>query len=330
MSSASGDSGDIEDHQASSSGATPGPEPGAIVDRLVETILAEPRTRHLGDVTIPSPEAIGTLVEMLRRIVFPGFFGERGLRRESLHAHVGSLVEKVSAAGIEQIRGALRYHPDLGDADEDRDERVDPGDCDARAHEMMTAFVAGLPAIRLALVEDVQAAFDGDPAATHLDEIILCYPGVEAVFAHRIAHALREIGVPMLPRLIQERAHRRTGIDIHPGATIGRRFFIDHGAGVVIGETTVIGDDVKIYQGVTLGAKSFPKDERGRLIRDQKRHPTIGDRVTIYAGAVILGGDTFIRDDCVIAGGVFLTKSVSEGTSVRQKSPELIHREQRK
>ena len=305
-------------------------DPGAIVDRLVETILAEPRTRHLGDVTIPSPEAIGALVEMLRQIVFPGFFGERGLRPETLHAHIGSLVEKARAAGAEQIRGALRYHPDAGSVDEACGDRDSPGDCDERAHEMMAAFVARLPAIRAALVEDVQAAYDGDPAATHLDEIILCYPGVEAVFAHRIAHALREIGVPMLPRLIQERAHRRTGIDIHPGAAIGRRFFIDHGAGVVIGETTVIGDDVKIYQGVTLGAKSFPKDERGRLIRDQKRHPTIGDRVTIYAGAVILGGDTFIRDDCVIAGGVFLTKSVSEGTSVRQKSPELIHREQRK
>jgi len=305
---------------------------GVIVDRLVETILAEPRTRHLGDVSLPSPEAIGTLVEMVREIVFPGFFGIRGLRAESLHAHIESLLERVRITAAEQIRGALRYHPDVG-ADGGGCEELDASaaeDCERAAGEMAEAFVGRLPHIRLALVEDVQAAYDGDPAATHVDEIIFCYPGVEAVFAHRVAHALDALGVPMLPRLIQERAHRRTGIDIHPGATVGERFFIDHGAGVVIGETTVIGDDVKIYQGVTLGAKSFPKDERGRLIRDQKRHPTIGDRVTIYAGAVILGGDTFIRDDCVIGGGVFLTKSVAEGTSVRQKSPELIHREQRK
>lgn len=321
------------------SGSTGGNESGgsasghdAIVDCLVETILAEPRTRHLGDVTIPSPEAIGTLVEMVRRIVFPGFFGERGLRRESLHEHIETLVEGVRTSAAEQIRGALRYHPDVSSEAgvcEELDESA-ADDCDRAADEMAEAFVARMPLIRTALVEDVQAAYDGDPAATHVDEVILCYPGVEAIFAHRVAHALDALGAPMLPRLIQERAHRRTGIDIHPGASIGRRFFIDHGAGVVIGETTVIGDDVKIYQGVTLGAKSFPKDERGRLIRDQKRHPTIGNRVTIYAGAVILGGDTFIRDDCVIGGGVFLTKSVAEGTSVRQKSPELVHREQRK
>lgn len=318
-------SGEPEKNTQSGAGA-----PSGVVDQLVETILTEPRTRHLGDVTIPAPEAIGTLVEMVRQIMFPGFFGERGLRPEHMHAHIETLVERVRRALAGQIRGALRYHPDAGSPDEACCESGDDCGCEAEAEAKAAAFIERLPAIRLALVEDVQAAYDGDPAATHVDEIILCYPGVEAVFAHRVAHALHRIGVPMLPRLIQERAHRRTGIDIHPGATIGRRFFIDHGAGVVIGETTVIGDDVKIYQGVTLGAKSFPKDERGRLIRNQKRHPTIGDRVTIYAGAVILGGDTFIRDDCVIAGGVFLTKSVAEGTSVRQKSPELVHREKRK
>lgn len=311
-----------------------GSEQGVIIDRLVAMILAEPRARHLGDARLPSPEAIGSLVEMIREIIFPGFFGERGLRSETIHSHIESLVDRVRVVAAEQIRGALRYHPDVstesGECKEVQLNELVADDCDRAALEMADAFVARLPLIRGALVEDVQAAYDGDPAATHVDEIIFCYPGVEAIFAHRVAHALDALGVPMLPRLIQERAHRRTGIDIHPGATIGRRFFIDHGAGVVIGETTVIGDDVKIYQGVTLGAKSFPKDERGRLIRDQKRHPTIGNRVTIYAGAVILGGDTFIRDDCEIGGGVFLTKSVSEGSSVRQKSPELVHREPRK
>jgi serine O-acetyltransferase len=175
----------------------------------------------------------------------------------------------------------------------------------------------------------VLAAFDGDPAATHTDEVIFSYPGLEAVLDHRFAHELLRLGVPLLPRIISEQAHSRTGIDIHPGAQIGRSFFIDHGAGVVIGETAVIGDHVKIYQGVTLGAKSFDKDERGRLVRGRKRHPTIGDRVTIYAGAVILGGDTIIGDDCVISGGVFLSQSVPPRHVVRQKQPELVMRSNR-
>ncbi|MCB0900452.1 MAG: serine acetyltransferase, partial [Actinobacteria bacterium] len=173
---------------------------------------------------------------------------------------------------------------------------------------------------------DVQAAFDGDPAAIHTDEVVFCYPGLEAILSHRIAHALTRLHVPLLPRLIQELAHNATGIDIHPGATIGESFFIDHGTGVVIGETTVIGDHCRIYQGVTLGAKSFQRDETGRLVRGVKRHPTIGNRVTIYAGAVILGGDTVIGDDCVINGSVFLTRSVPPGHIVRQKSPELVMR----
>ncbi len=174
------------------------------------------------------------------------------------------------------------------------------------------------------LALDVQAAYDGDPAAEHTDEIILCYPGLEAIATHRLAHVLYCLGVPVLARVMAEQAHSRTGIDIHPGAQIGESFFIDHGSATVIGETSVIGRQVKIYQGVTLGARSFPKDERGRVIRGIKRHPTIGDRVTIYAGAVILGGDTVIGDDCVIAGGVFVTSSVAPGHVVQQTRPEPV------
>jgi serine O-acetyltransferase len=169
----------------------------------------------------------------------------------------------------------------------------------------------------------VQAAYDGDPAARHTDEAILCYPGITALFVHRVAHELYVLRVPLLARILQEFAHAETGIDIHPGASIGESFFVDHGTGVVIGETTVIGDRCKVYQGVTLGARSFEKDERGALKRDTKRHPTLGNDVTVYAGATVLGGDTMIGDGAVIAGGVFLTKSVEADHVVQAAAVEI-------
>ncbi len=181
----------------------------------------------------------------------------------------------------------------------------------------------GIPAVRELLAGDVQAAFDGDPAALNIDEVILAYPGLLAISVQRLAHPLYELEVPLMPRIMSEWAHARTGIDIHPGANIGRNFFIDHGTGVVIGETTDIGDNVKIYQGVTLGALSFPKDERGRVIRQAKRHPTVRDNVTIYANAIILGGDTVIGENSVIGGSVFVTSSVPPNSVVTFKPPEL-------
>jgi serine O-acetyltransferase len=173
------------------------------------------------------------------------------------------------------------------------------------------------------LAGDVQAAFDGDPAAVNFDEVILAYPGVLAISVHRLAHRLYELDVPLMPRIMSEWAHLQTGIDIHPGARVGRNFFIDHGTGVVIGETTDIGDNVKVYQGVTLGALSFPKDERGRVIREAKRHPTVEDDVTLYANAIVLGGDTVLGRGSVIGGSVFITTSVPPGSIVTFKPPEL-------
>lgn len=273
---------------------------------------------------MPRVGAVHEMVEHLRRLMFVGFF-ERHPQRfdgDGLAGHVREGVSRVRAlleeqAGAEFLRAREAATPDAREA-----ARRD-------AAALADGFVGGLAPMRARLALDVHAAFDGDPAARSVEEVIVCYPGVDAVFCHRAAHALWNAGAPMIARMISELAHSRTGIDIHPGATIGKRFFIDHGTGVVIGETAVIGDDVKIYQGVTLGAKSFQRDGEGRLVRGTKRHPTIGSRVTIYADAVILGGDTVIGDDCVINGSVFLSQSVPAGHIVRAKQPELVLRENR-
>ena len=262
---------------------------------------------------------VGDLVDLVRRLMFPGFFDPEPLREDQLDSHVGQLVDRVAAVLRQEVLGLLRY-PRRGGRTASMEKPVEFAD------RVVLSFLNRLVHVREMLALDVQAAFDGDPAAEHTDEIILCYPGLEAIFSHRVAHELYALGVPVLPRLIAELAHSRTGIDIHPGAQIGESFFIDHGSGTVIGETSIIGRLVKIYQGVTLGARSFPKDERGRAIRGIKRHPTIGDRVNIYAGAVILGGDTVIGDDCVIAGGVFVTSSVPPGHVVQQPRADLTLR----
>ncbi len=303
-----------------------GRSPEALIRTLAESILNEPRTRHLGDEALPSREAVGELVESLRRLMFPGFFGRRGLTRENLPAHVGDLLKQILTLLEDQVRTVLRYMHDLGPQRERPLSAGEASQCESKACEIVLRFADGLPEIRRLLALDVQAAYDGDPAALHTDETIFCYPGIDAVFSHRIAHALYKMGVPLLPRIIQEMAHGRTGIDINPGATIGESFFIDHGGGVVIGETSVIGSHVRIYQGVTLGAKSIDRDAQGRVIRGTKRHPTIGSRVTIYAGAVILGGDTVVGDDCVVNGNTFVTMSVPPGHIVRSKQAELVLR----
>ncbi|MCC6321874.1 MAG: serine acetyltransferase [Phycisphaerales bacterium] len=259
------------------------------------------------------------LVEQARRLMFPGYFDSEPLWDGEIEPRVSRLCESIAGALGQEVRTVMRYR------------RSEPGaegwsvkGDDEFVHHAVSTFMRRLPAVRHLLALDVQAAYDGDPAAEHTDEIILCYPGLDAIFTHRIAHELYQLQVPLLARVMGEQAHSRTGIDIHPGAQVGESFFIDHGSATVIGETSVIGKQVKVYQGVTLGARSFPKDERGRVIRGIKRHPTIGDRVTIYAGAVILGGDTVIGDDCVIAGGVFVTSSVPPGHVVQQTRPEPV------
>ncbi|MEM8835827.1 MAG: serine O-acetyltransferase [Planctomycetota bacterium] len=300
--------------------------------RLVQSILDDPRTRHLGSTLIPDRTEIDQILDLLRELVFPGFFNRRGLLPEQLGVHVQELIARIAQHLESQVRTALRYCAGMEDgiAREwmERDAPVEAR-CAEESRRITREFMAFLPELRALVAMDVQAAYEGDLAASHIDETILCYPGIYAVFVHRVAHRLVELGVPLVPRIMQEMAHARTGIDIHPGATIGHSFFIDHGGGVVIGETSRIGQRVRIYQGVTLGAKSFKRDDNGDLIRDgSKRHPTIGDRVTIYAGAVVLGGDTEIGDDCVLAGGVFVTQSVPAGHVVRQRQPELLLRGQ--
>jgi serine O-acetyltransferase len=219
-----------------------------------------------------------------------------------------------------QIGRALRHDARVT---RNRYECDDDADYEALGQEKALLFLDQLPEIRRVLAHDVQAAFDGDPAVRNVDEIIFCYPGLEAITVYRLAHALYQLQVPLIPRMMTEWAHNKTGIDIHPGAHIGDHFFIDHGTGVVIGQTCEIGERVKIYQGVTLGALSFPTDGDGNLVRGQKRHPTIEDNVVIYANATILGGGTVIGHDSIIGSNVWLTRSVAPHTTVLLEKPNL-------
>ena len=233
--------------------------------------------------------------------------------------HVGDLIDSLHDRMTQQIARAFRHNCLAQDLETD---------FEFRAQEIAVQFLSTIPELRRLLSEDAQAAYDGDPAAKSLDEIAFCYPGVAAISVYRLAHVLYELGVPLIPRMMTEYAHGKTGIDIHPGARIGNRFFIDHGTGVVIGQTTEIGNGVKIYQGVTLGALSFPRDEStGEVLRGTKRHPTIEDEVVIYANATILGGETTIGRHSVIGSSAWLTRSVAPHTIVTIENPRLRYRE---
>ena len=284
-----------------------------LASEVASSIQDDQRTRHLSTDYLPSRREIVGVLERLEWLLFPGFNGPRAIEEASLQDHARRLLAEVAGPLFHQIAGALRYVESTEHIDFDQH----CPDCDVRGIEVVDAFLGSLPELRTTMSLDVQAAYDGDPAARHTDETIFCYPGIRALWMHRVAHALFMQKVPLVPRIIAEHAHELTGIDIHPGATIGNSFFIDHGTGVVIGETTIIGDNCKVYQGVTLGAKSFEHDERGKIKRGTKRHPTLGNHVTVYAGSTILGGDTVIGDHCVIAGGVFLMRSVEAGHTVR-------------
>ncbi|MCH2134787.1 MAG: hypothetical protein MK116_13680 [Phycisphaerales bacterium] len=286
----------------------------SVGDALAASILEDVRLRHLFMPFLPDEQTVLWILERLQEVLFPGFQGPRELSEGEVRSHVSALLSEIAADLQAQVAGALRYadateHGGTPQADNDA--------MAARSEDIVRNFTAMLPEIRRLLSLDVQAAYDGDPAATHTDETVLCYPGVRAITIHRIAHALYGLEVPLIPRILHEHAHSKTGIDIHPGASIGESFFVDHGTGVVIGETTTIGNHCKIYQGVTLGAKSFPVDEAGRLRRGVKRHPTLEDNVTVYAGATILGGDTLIGHGTTVNGGVFLTQSVPPNHVVR-------------
>lgn len=288
-----------------------------VAGELLGSYLGDERARRISQHYLPSREAIVEILESVLDLMYPGYFGRQDLNAGNLSQHV----EQMAAALVPKLEREIEHCLCYG-----RERETAPpefGECAPRAHELTEIFLRRLPQIRGLLIRDVQAAFDGDPAALNLDEIILAYPGVLAVSVYRIAHALYDLGVPMMARIMTEWAHSKTGCDIHPGATIGAAFFIDHATGVVIGETTHIGDGVKIYQGVTLGALSLPRDASGHLIRGKKRHPTVESGSTLYANATVLGGQTVVGADSVIGGSVFLTRSVPPRSRVSLKEPEL-------
>jgi serine O-acetyltransferase len=296
-----------------------------LVDQIVDSYRADERTRHLDREYLPSRREIVEVIQLMLELVYPGYYGRQNLNQHNVRFHVGELLAKLAEKLFHQVYQCLCHQ----DENEGRT-GPDKAPCDKKARRIAMEFLTRIPAIREMLAGDVQAAYDGDPAAVNTDEVILAYPGVLAVTVYRFAHELHLMNVPLMPRVMTEWAHTMTGVDIHPGATIGRNFFIDHATGVVIGETAHIGNNVKIYQGVTLGALSFPKDERGRLIRGYKRHPTVEDDVTIYANAIILGGDTTLGRGSVVGGSVFLTTGTPAEATVTIKSPELKVHKRRK
>jgi serine O-acetyltransferase len=273
-----------------------------------EGVHSKPNLRR----EFPSRQAVVDLVEDLRSVLFPGYFGPSELSEETMRFHAGATLDRVLHGLQEQVRRGLC-------ATCGTREPATCAECGDRSAEIAAAFINRLPEVRRMLGTDVEAAYVGDPALTNPDEAIFCYPGILAITSQRLAHELQVLKVPLLPRMITEHAHSLTGIDIHPGARIGEGFFIDHGTGVVIGETTIIGRNVRLYQGVTLGAKSFPLDEHGNPIKGVDRHPIVEDDVTIYSNATILGRITLGRG-ATIGGNVWLTQSVPAGAMVTQPS----------
>jgi serine O-acetyltransferase len=288
-----------------------------LTERIVGTYSEMGSMNHLGHCPLPNYETIISMTEDVKEILYPGYRRRDGLHLGNVTYHVGDLIDKLHDRLTSQIARAICH-------DRGQNTVCDPQkkfDFESLGQHKTLEFLGRLPELRQTLAMDVEAAYAGDPACKSYDEVIFCYPGLEAVTVYRLANILHGLEVPLIPRMMTEWAHSRTGIDIHPGATIGDHFFIDHGTGVVIGETCQIGNWVKLYQGVTLGALSFPTDAEGNLVRDSKRHPTIEDRVVIYANATVLGGETIIGREAVIGSSVWLTHSVPAGTTVTLDKP---------
>jgi serine O-acetyltransferase len=266
---------------------------------------------------LPNRDDVEEVIHTLQELLFPGYFGKQIYTGGTVVYHIGELLVSVYERLHKQITLALTHNA--------AKKNINMSDVEEKAEEISRTFLSRIPEIREVLATDVKAAFDGDPAAEDVDEIIFSYPGIFAISVYRLAHELYLLSVPLIPRIMTEYAHGKTGIDIHAGASIGRYFFIDHGTGVVIGETTNIGSNVKIYQGVTLGALST---RGGQSFRGVKRHPTLEDNVTVYSGASILGGETVIGEGVVIGSNAFITKSVPERTKVSVKNPELVFKGQ--
>lgn len=291
-----------------------------LVAEIADTYKDDSGINFIDTSNLPVRDKILEILDLLTELLFPGYTGKRTVTKSNVTFVVVDILCHVYTELSGQIEKAYKYRC--------RMEKCDSGDCRAMAEDAAVYLLTQLPKIREMLKGDVAAAFDGDPAAKSYEEIVISYPCITAIAAYRIAHELYLKDVPLIPRIMTECAHAKTGIDIHPGAKIGKNFFIDHGTGVVVGETTVIGDNVKIYQGTTLGAMSFPKDERGRIIKGGKRHPTIEDNVTIYAEATILG-DVVIGKGAVIGANVSIRESVPRGVTVTMGKTDLIYKEHR-
>lgn len=284
----------------------------AVVDTILEDYRQQRDIDRMDFLSRPDKDVIIDIIEKLRRIVFPGYFRDKNYRIYNAKHNLSMLIEDVMFNLNRQITLVLQH------------QGQEENQAQENAQRISLEFFKEIPQVRAMVQTDLQASYDGDPAATAMEEIIYSYPGLFAITVYRLAHVLYTLNVPMIPRIMTEYAHSITGIDIHPGATIGKYFFIDHGTGIVVGETTVIGDNVKIYQGVTLGALST---RGGQDLRGKRRHPTIEDNVTIYAGASVLGGDTVIGRDSVIGSNAFITKSICPCTTVSIKNQELQYKE---
>jgi serine O-acetyltransferase len=298
----------------------PGTQPilSEVVERLCtsgDILTRRSRTANCRRI-LPSRQVLERVVEQLRAVLFPGYFGTSDLTDETMRFHVGANLDEVLRVLEQQIQRGLCFACD-------EDPTYCPS-CEKDARDVTQQFVARLPDVQRLLATDVRAAYEGDPAATSHDEAIFAYPGILAITNYRLAHELYHLEVPLIPRIVTEHAHSQTGIDIHPGAHIGERFFIDHGTGVVIGETCRIGDRVRIYQGVTLGAKSFPLDEHGQPIKGVARHPIVEDDVIIYSGATILGR-VRLGAGSVVGGNVWLTQDLPAGSRVTQAGARREH-----
>jgi len=288
----------------------------SLVNKIVQTYYGDSGINFIDATNLPVRDRIIEILDLLTELLFPGYTGRRTVTKSNISFIVIDILYHVYTELSEQIERAYKYRC--------RMEKCDTGDCTRMAEEATQYLLSRLPQIREMLKGDVGAAFDGDPAAKSYEEIVISYPCIIAIAVYRIAHELYLRQVPLIPRIMTEYAHAKTGIDIHPGAAIGRNFFIDHGTGVVIGETTIIGDNVKIYQGATLGALSFPKDERGNIIKGGKRHPTIEDNVTIYAEATILG-NVVIGKNSVVGGNVWIKESVPPDVTVTMPPADLVY-----
>ena len=286
-----------------------------IVRKLLESYARHGVINHVDGLNLPTREAVADIGQHLLRLLFPGFFENRVVHSSEIGAITRELLTAACQALLEEVRRSLEFGAQQNYANVPRP---------SEANSIVDAFLLALADVRGLLMEDVVAAYRGDPAASSVEEVVLAYPCVEAIAIQRAAHVLHGLGVPLLPRMLTEWAHSRTGIDLHPGAKIGGGFFIDHGTGVVVGETCVIGRNVKLYQGVTLGAKSFRRGEDGILIKGIQRHPRIEDDVTIYAGATILGGDTVVGARSVIGGNVWLVESVPPDSVVLMEGGRTI------